>query len=322
MSLPVQASPVQTRPDKPPPEATAEELRSWETRIGGSAASAVPDFIEAWGRKPFWRLGGAGAVAAAASAAALGPTDHVTLGIAVPLAAYLALGVRDMSQNRHTVLRNFPVLGNIRYILETIRPEIRQYFVESDREAAPFSRLERNIVYQRSKGVPDTLPFGTRSDVYETGYEWLTHSSLSPCHVDPAAARVVIGGPDCGHPYSASLFNVSGMSYGALSDNAILALNGAAKLGAFYHNTGEGGISRFHLQPGGDIVWNIGTGYFGCRDKSGGFSAERFVESVSPPQALAPPEPPPHRLGGEQQARERGPPQAARRKNAPPGEDD
>jgi glutamate synthase domain-containing protein 2 len=147
----------------------------------------------------------------------------------------------------------------ISFLAETIRPEIRQYFVESDTESVPFSRLERSIVYQRAKGVPDTLSFGTRQDVHAVGYEWCRHS-MQPHHVPAEAARVAIGGPAVApqHVYSSSLLNVSGMSYGALSDNAILALNTAARLGVFSHNTGEGGISRFHLAPGGDIVWNIG----------------------------------------------------------------
>jgi hypothetical protein len=216
------------------------------------------------------------------------------------------------------VRRNFPVLGNVRYMFETMcvpaavgmrcsaaqavghwhalcfvtesddrarrsRPEIRQYFIESDTESVPFSRLERSIVYQRAKGVPDTLSFGTRQDVNAAGYEWVRHS-MTPHHVPAEAARVAIGGPAVApqHVYSSSLLNVSGMSYGALSDNAILALNTAARLGGFSHNTGEGGISRFHLAPGGDIVWNIGSGYFGCRDADGHFSPERFAETASP----------------------------------------
>ena len=171
----------------------------------------------------------------------------------------------------------------MRYILETLRPEIHQYFVEPDQGGRPFNRDQRAQVYQRAKNIDAVMPFGTRFDVYEEGYEWVTHS-LWPKHIEEVSSRVNIGGASCLQPYSASIMNISAMSYGALSDNAILALNGGAKLGNFYHNTGEGGVSRFHLQPGGDIVWNVGTGYFGCRNKDGTFSSEMFVDTVTKPQ--------------------------------------
>ena len=171
----------------------------------------------------------------------------------------------------------------MRYILETLRPEIHQYFVEPDQGGRPFNRDQRAQVYQRAKNIDAVMPFGTRFDVYEEGYEWVTHS-LWPKHIEEESSRVNIGGASCLQPYSASIMNISAMSYGALSDNAILALNGGAKLGNFYHNTGEGGVSRFHLQPGGDIVWNVGTGYFGCRNKDGTFSSEKFVDTVTKPQ--------------------------------------
>ena len=167
--------------------------------------------------------------------------------------------------------------------METLRPEIHQYFVETDQGGRPFNRDQRAQVYQRAKNIDAVMPFGTRFDVYEEGYEWVTHS-LWPKHIEEELSRVDIGGASCLQPYSASIMNISAMSYGALSDNAILALNGGAKLGNFYHNTGEGGVSRFHLQPGGDIVWNVGTGYFGCRNKDGTFSAEMFADTVSKPQ--------------------------------------
>ncbi len=194
----------------------------------------------------------------------------------------VAMGVNDISQKKQTIRRNFPVLGHFRYLFEAIRPEINQYFIESNDDGKPFSREQRSIVYQRSKKVLDTLPFGTQKDVNAVGYEWLTHS-LMPTHVDPKILRVTVGGPQCKYPYSASILNVSAMSYGSLSKNAILALNGGAKMGGFAHNTGEGGLSPYHLQPGGDIFWQIGTGYFSCRTPEGNFSEEKFVERANLP---------------------------------------
>ena len=164
----------------------------------------------------------------------------------------ILVGFRDMAQTRHSVLRNFPVVGHMRYFLELISPEIRQYFIESDTSGAPFNRQERSVVYERAKNVRDTVPFGTVRDVYATGYEWVNHS-LSPKHVDLEEVRVLVGGKDCKQPYSASLLNISAMSFGSLSSNAILALNTGAKTGGFYHNTGEGGLSPYHLKPGGDF---------------------------------------------------------------------
>ncbi len=193
------------------------------------------------------------------------------------------LGYVDFFQRRQTIRRNFPVLGWGRYLLEAVRPEIHQYFVESNSEGAPFSREERSIVYQRAKQALDTLPFGTQKNVYEVGYEWVNHSLL-PIHVDPEGLRITVGGPDCKQPYTASLLNVSAMSYGALSKNAILALNGAALDGGFAHNTGEGGLSPHHQRMGGDLVWQIGTGYFGCRGAEGAFSGETFAEKAVLPQ--------------------------------------
>jgi glutamate synthase domain-containing protein 2 len=194
----------------------------------------------------------------------------------------MALGVRDMLQVKRAVNRNFPIIGHGRYLMEMIRPEINQYFVESNNDGRPFSRNDRSVVYARAKGELDTLPFGTQKDVYAAGYEWINHS-LAPTHADPAAARVLVGGPDCAQPYSASIFNVSGMSYGSLSKNAILALNGGAKLGNFAHSTGEGGLSPYHLEPGGDIVWQIGTGYFSCRNKDGTFNESEYIRRATLP---------------------------------------
>lgn len=187
----------------------------------------------------------------------------------------IALGMADVLQSKQTIRRNFPIVGHFRYLFETIRPEINQYFVESNSDGVPFSREQRSIVYQRAKKALDTLPFGTQQNVYSQGYEWITHS-LVPSHIDSQGLRVTVGGPDCRQPYSASVLNISAMSYGSLSRNAVMALNGGAKLGNFYHNTGEGGLSPYHLKPGGDLVWQIGTGYFSCRDTDGKFSEEQF----------------------------------------------
>ncbi|HVZ47692.1 MAG TPA: FMN-binding glutamate synthase family protein [Gemmatimonadaceae bacterium] len=200
----------------------------------------------------------------------------------VLVAPLVALGVADMAQRTHAVRRNFPIIGHGRYLMEMIRPEINQYFVESNSDGKPFSRNDRSIVYQRAKGQLDTLPFGTQRDVYATGYEWINHS-LAPVHPDAQYERVTVGGPQCTRPYSASILNVSAMSYGSLSANAVLALNAGAKMGGFAHNTGEGGLSRYHLEPGGDVIWQIGTGYFGCRNHDGTFNLEKFTARATLP---------------------------------------
>ena len=191
----------------------------------------------------------------------------------------IAVGVNDIIQPKQTIRRNFPVLGRMRYWMEGLRPKIYQYFIESDTDGAPFNRLSRNVIYQRSKKVTDTTPFGTQLDTYQVGYEWLNHSiiPLDSQELDHHP-RIRVGGPDCSQPYSASILNISAMSYGSLSKNAILALNSGAKIGKFAHNTGEGGLSPFHLEPGGDIIWQIGTGYFGCRNADGTFNFEMFAE--------------------------------------------
>ncbi|RZM22135.1 MAG: FMN-binding glutamate synthase family protein [Pedobacter sp.] len=189
------------------------------------------------------------------------------------------LGIYDLYQPKHSIVRNYPVIGRLRYFAEDLRPKVYQYFVESDTNGKPFSRLNRSLIYQRAKKENDTIPFGTQLDVYENGYEWLSHSIAAISHhelnEDP---RVMIGGPDCKKPYSASIFNISAMSFGSLSENAILALNGGAFMGNFAHNTGEGGISDYHAQPKGDLIWQIGTGYFGCRNPDGSFNADAFEE--------------------------------------------
>lgn len=191
------------------------------------------------------------------------------------------IGIRDYNQRRHSIRRNFPVVGHFRYMLEMIRPEINQYFIESNSDGKPFSREQRSVVYQRAKKERDTVPFGTQKDVYEIGYEWVNHS-IAPVHVNHDM-RVTIGGPLCRQPYSAALLNISAMSYGALSSNAVEALNLGAKKGGFYHNTGEGSCSPYHLKHGGDIVWQVGTGYFGCRELDGKFSAEKFAATAVHP---------------------------------------
>lgn len=192
-------------------------------------------------------------------------------------------GLVDMTQRRQAVRRNFPLIGNFRYLFELVRPEINQYFVESNTDGTPFNRDTRSLVYQRAKREPDTMPFGTKLDVNAVGYEWFNHS-LAPVHAKPEDLRITVGGPQCTKPYSASIFNVSAMSYGSLSKNAVLALNGGAKRGNFAHDTGEGGLSPYHLQPGGDLVWEIGTGYFSARTLDGKFSPERFKENAQRPE--------------------------------------
>lgn len=201
------------------------------------------------------------------------------------LLAFLALvatGVHDVRQSRHSVLRNYPVIGHLRFFFEFIRPEMRQYFIEGDNEAAPFSRQQRSLVYQRAKGEPDKRPFGTQHDVGAEGYEWINHS-IAPTTLASHDFRITVGG-ERAQPYSASIFNISAMSFGALSANAILALNAGAKRGGFAHDTGEGSISRYHREHGGDLIWEIGSGYFGCRHDDGSFSEERFTETARDPQ--------------------------------------
>ena len=178
---------------------------------------------------------------------------------------------------KHTILRNFPVLGHLRYIMEFFRPEVQQYFIADDKCERPYDRQTRSVIYQRAKGIRDTVPFGTERDILEENYEWILHS-LHPVHTSEIEPRVLFGGPDCTQPYCASRLNISAMSFGALSSNAILALNKGAKLGNFAHNTGEGGLSDYHLSGGGDIIWQIGTGYFGCRDKDGHFDPDEFAK--------------------------------------------
>ena len=199
--------------------------------------------------------------------------------IIVPL---ILMGFYDVLQTKHTIRRNFPVIGRFRYTLEDIRPEIMQYFVETDTEGRPLNRIFRSLIYQRAKKINDTTPFGTQMNVYRSGYEWMDHSmyaSNNPKEIGEFP-RLIIGGKDCKKPYSSSLLNISAMSFGSLSKNAVMALNKGAKIGNFAHNTGEGGLSPYHLKHGGDLIWQIGTSYFGCRDEEGKFNDETFREGA------------------------------------------
>ncbi len=192
----------------------------------------------------------------------------------------VVIGLIDMFQTRHSIRRLYPVIGRFRYMLEAVRPEIQQYFVESDTSGAPIAREFRSLIYQRAKGDRDSRPFGTIFDVNRAGYEWMNHS-LVPVHIHDTDPRVLFGGERCSKPYMASPLNISAMSYGALSSNAIRALNKGAKIGNFYHNSGEGSLSPYHLEAGGDLVWQIGTGYFGCRTDDGDFNPELFEKTAS-----------------------------------------
>ena len=193
------------------------------------------------------------------------------------LAGLLLLGVWDVTQRRHSILRNYPVLGHLRFLMEDIRPELQQYFIERNYDGRPYDRDIRSIIYERAKDVAGEQAFGTERDVYEPGYEYLVHASVP---VDPPTdpPRVLVGGPDCSRPYSMSLLNVSAMSFGALSANAIRALNEGARLGGFAHDTGEGGLSPYHQERGGDLVWEVGSGYFSTRTRSGDFDRAQFAE--------------------------------------------
>jgi glutamate synthase domain-containing protein 2 len=206
-----------------------------------------------------------------------------SLWLAIPfgIAAFLiCVGIHDFFQTKHAVLRNYPIMAHFRYIFEAIRPEMRQYFFEGEKDGMPFSRDRRAVVYQRAKMMLDVRPFGTTYDVYSNGFEWMAHS-ISPRPVGKEPFRIMIGDVDCTKPYSASVFNISAMSFGALSANAIRALNGGAKRGGFAHDTGEGGYSPYHREGGGDIVWEIGSGYFGARNPDGTFSPEKFAAGAA-----------------------------------------
>ncbi len=196
---------------------------------------------------------------------------------------FAALGIRDIRQEKRSILRNYPISGHLRYLMEDLRPKIRQYFFEGEKDGRPFPRDKRSLVYQRAKGQLDKRPFGTEFDVYEPNYEWISHS-MAPTHVSGHDFRVTIGGPDCKQPYSSSVLNISAMSFGSLSANAIQALNRGAKMGGFAHDTGEGGASPYHRQHGGDLIWELGSGYFGCRNDDGTFSPDKFKARAAEPQ--------------------------------------
>ncbi len=197
----------------------------------------------------------------------------------IAVAPLSLLIIHDLTQSKHSLLRIDPVIGLGRYLLEAVRPEIQQYFVETNTNGAPFNREIRSVIYQRAKGVLDTVPFGTQTDVNEPGYEWMNHS-LAPKEIPEEEHRIKVGGPQCTKPYESSHLNISAMSFGSLSRNAIESLNIGARDGGFAHNTGEGGISSYH-KKGGDLIWQIGTGYFGCRNRHGGFDEEAFSEQAA-----------------------------------------
>ena len=213
---------------------------------------------------------------ASAIALILLPGNPILIGTLAVTGGLSLLGARDLIQKRHAVLRNYPISAHLRFLLEAIRPEMRQYFFEDEKHGMPFSRDKRAVVYQRAKMQLDKRPFGTNYDVYAPGFEWVNHS-MAPTVLADSDFRITVGGPDCAKPYSSSIFNISAMSFGALSPNAVRALNIGAKNGGFAHDTGEGGFSPYHREGGGDIIWEIGSGYFGCRNLDGTFNGEKFA---------------------------------------------
>ena len=217
------------------------------------------------------------AIGSAAGVFLLSTWPVVSIWLLIVCVPLTLLGIFDLRQTRHTLWRNYPIISHMRWVFEGIRPEIRQYIIESDADAFPFNREQRSLVYQRAKNVLQTIPFGTQLDVYAPGYTFFSHS-VAPEHVDPKSLRITVGGAACKKPYSLSMFNISAMSFGSLSANAIAALNRGAKIGGFAHDTGEGGISVHHRKEGGDIIWEIGSGYFGCRTDDGNFDPDKFRE--------------------------------------------
>lgn len=195
-----------------------------------------------------------------------------------------AVGLYDLAQPLHSVRRNYPIIGRLRWFFEQIRPELRQYLIEGENDKTPFSRAQRSLVYARSKNESSDRAFGTLSDIYQNGYEFIAHSIRPAQPADPASFRVPIGGYDGGEAYLASIFNISAMSFGSLSANAIRALNKGARMGNFAHDTGEGSISPHHREHGGDLIWEIGSGYFGCRTPDGRFDPDRYIEQAANPQ--------------------------------------
>ena len=211
-------------------------------------------------------------------------SDTLLNGLWLVTSLLSVLGLYDLLQKKHAILRNYPILGHFRFIFEDVRPEIRQYFIEADQDALPFSRMQRSLVYQRAKNENADKPFGSIIDVYQANYRFIVHS-MTPCPpADPSTFRVLIGNAQCSQPYSASIMNISAMSFGSLSANAIRALNKGAQLGNFYHDTGEGSLSPYHLENGGGIVWQIASGYFGCRTPEGLFDPEKFTLQAQNPK--------------------------------------
>ena len=207
--------------------------------------------------------------------------------VAGPLIFVAFVGSSDLIQRSHSVLRNYPVLGHFRFLFEEIRPEIRQYFVESNTEGRPYDREVRDLVYDRAKGNHGEEPFGTQRDVNATGYEFVAHSMRAKPKPDGFIPSVRLGGPKCTQPYDIALLNISAMSFGSMSGNAIEALNAGAAKGGFAHDTGEGSISKYHRKPGGDLIWEIATAYFGCRTADGHFDPDKFKERASLDQVKA-----------------------------------
>ena len=211
-------------------------------------------------------------------------SDTLLNGLWLVTSLLSVVGLYDLLQKKHAILRNYPIIGHFRFFFEDVRPEIRQYFIEADQDALPFSRMQRSLVYQRAKNENADKPFGSIIDVYEPNYRFIVHS-IAPCPpADTETFRVLIGNNQCKQPYSASIMNISAMSFGSLSANAIRALNKGAKLGNFYHDTGEGSLSPYHLEHGGDIVWQIASGYFGCRTAEGLFDPEKFAQQAKNPK--------------------------------------
>ncbi len=201
--------------------------------------------------------------------------------LTIPL---ILMGIFDVLQKKHAVRNNFPVIGRLRYAMEAIRPEINQYFVETNTNGRPINRIFRSLVYKRAKKTNDTTPFGTQMNVYRAGYEWMDHSMYAINKKITDLPRIKIGNEACKQPYEASLLNISAMSFGSLSKNAVMAMNKGAKIAGFAQNTGEGGLSPYHLKYGGDVIWQVGTGYFGCRNDDGTFNPETFKENAIKPQ--------------------------------------
>ena len=256
---------------RPPPRAPTEEK-------GDARRALLKGFLPS----RYWLFAGCiVALVVSALVLSLHPSTGAMWSVGI-FAVLVLVGIVDLVQKKHTLRRNFPLLAHFRYGLESIGPEMRQYFIESDTAENPFSRAQRAVVYQRAKDVLDKRPFGTQLDVYGDDYEWINHS-LQPAVIASPDFRVRVG-EQRALPYDASVFNISAMSFGSLSANAILALNAGAKKGGFYHDTGEGSISRYHREPGGDLVWEIGSGYFGCRGADGRFDADRFAKNAIDPQ--------------------------------------